>query len=87
MATLTGSQLAQGIQKRLEELKKVCEGLDGAQLLLRPQEDGRLKRSFPTFWDLKDRAAYRSYRPISTGTPPRSISKRRTLSSPKSAPG
>lgn len=28
MATLTGSQLAQGIQKKLEELKKVCEGLD-----------------------------------------------------------
>lgn len=28
MATLTGGQLAQGIQTRVEELKKVCEGLD-----------------------------------------------------------
>jgi len=28
MATLTGDQLAQGIQLRIEELKKVCEGLD-----------------------------------------------------------
>lgn len=28
MATLTGVQLAQGIQAGLEELKKVCEGID-----------------------------------------------------------
>jgi hypothetical protein len=28
MATSTGTQLAQGIRQRIEELKKVCEGLD-----------------------------------------------------------
>ena len=28
MATSTGTQLAQGIRRRIEELKKVCEGLD-----------------------------------------------------------
>ncbi len=28
MATSTGNQLAQGIRQRIEELKKVCEGLD-----------------------------------------------------------
>ena len=28
MATTTGNQLAQGIRRRIEELKKVCEGLD-----------------------------------------------------------
>jgi hypothetical protein len=28
MATLTGNQLAQGIRRKIEELRKVCEGLD-----------------------------------------------------------
>ena len=28
MATSTGTQLAQGIRRKIEELKKVCEGLD-----------------------------------------------------------
>src|SRR3972149_11342489 len=28
MATSTGNQLAQSIRRRIEELKKVCEGLD-----------------------------------------------------------
>ncbi len=28
MATSTGNQLAQGIRRKIEELKKVCEGLD-----------------------------------------------------------
>ena len=28
MATSTGNQLAQGIRQRIEELKKVCQGLD-----------------------------------------------------------
>ena len=28
MATSTGTQLAQGIRQRIEDLKKVCEGLD-----------------------------------------------------------
>ncbi len=28
MATSTGTQLAQGIRQKMEELKKVCEGLD-----------------------------------------------------------
>jgi hypothetical protein len=28
MATLTGNQLAQGIRRKIEELKKACEGLD-----------------------------------------------------------
>jgi len=28
MATLTGNQLAQGIRSKIEELKKVCDGLD-----------------------------------------------------------
>lgn len=28
MATATGNQLAQGIRQRIEELKKVCEGLE-----------------------------------------------------------
>jgi hypothetical protein len=28
MATSTGNQLAQGLRQRIEELKKICEGLD-----------------------------------------------------------
>ena len=28
MATLTGNQLAQGVRRKIEELRKVCEGLD-----------------------------------------------------------
>ena len=87
MDTLTGSQLAQGIQKKLEELKKVCEGLDESTASCAPSGRWSPKEILSHLLGPKDRAAYRSYRPISTGTPPRSISKRRTLSSPKSAPG
>jgi hypothetical protein len=36
MATSTGNQLAQGIRRKIEELKKVCEGIDESKACRAP---------------------------------------------------
>ena len=87
MAASTGIQLAQGIRRKIEELKKVCEGLDESTASRAPAGDGLPKKSFPTFGDPKDPAIYRSFKPFSTGRPPGSTLNLRILFSLRSVPG
>jgi len=52
MAKLTGKELADGIRQRVDELKKVCRGVDESTAFRAPAGDGRPRRSFPTSGDL-----------------------------------
>ena len=55
MATQTGIQLAQSIRRKIEELKKVCEGIDESTASARRRDDGLKRNPFP-LQPLKDPA-------------------------------
>ena len=50
MATSTGNQLAQSIRRRIEELKKVCEGLDESTASRAPAERWSPKEILSHLW-------------------------------------
>ena len=50
MATLTGNQLAQRIRRKIEELKKVCEGLDESTASRAPEGRWSPKEILSHLW-------------------------------------
>ena len=50
MATSTGKQLAQGIRRKIEELKKVCEGVDEAMASRAPEGRWSPKEILSHLW-------------------------------------
>jgi hypothetical protein len=64
MATLSGKQLAQNVRQKIEDLKKVCEGVDENTTSRAPKDDGLPRKSFLTYRDPKARAICRASRVI-----------------------
>jgi hypothetical protein len=85
MATSTGNQLAQSISQRIEELKKVCGGLDEGIASRAPAGRWSPKEILSNFGDPKDLGIYRSLKLFSTRTPPRSTLRQKILFSRRSA--
>jgi len=69
MATSTGNQLAQSIHQRIEELKKVCQGLDESTASRAPDGRWSPKEVLSHLWGRKGLAICRSFRGFSTGYP------------------
>ena len=87
MATATGKQLAGNIRQKLEELKKVCAGLEEGSASRAPAGRWSPKEILSHLWGPEGVGQLPTMQAFPTRIPLESISRRSGLFSLRSAPG